>query len=215
MVKFRIACHVCTWGELTRVHTAPVFRQISEAGYEGVEGLWFDSAEDLVEIVSEARTWGLHMVSAHARTPGQVIRYNAALGNKVCEVWEGPMEDLGSPGIAHEERFPLAAKYFKPFIAEADRYKMRLHHHIHLGQLVVTMEHVELLVRHMPDMGILLDTGHLAAAGGDAVEILHKYGDRVAHVHLKDFYRGDNWNLENMDFIKSFVLPGMDLPLAF
>ncbi|MGC9962872.1 MAG: TIM barrel protein [Acidimicrobiales bacterium] len=35
-------------------------------------------------------------------------------------------------------------------------------------------------------VALCLDTGHLVAAGGDPVEILDKWRDRVSHVHLKD-----------------------------
>ena len=33
---------------------------------------------------------------------------------------------------------------------------------------------------------LCLDTGHLVAAGGDPLEILETWGERVGHVHLKD-----------------------------
>ncbi len=208
MSKFRIACHVCTWGALTREHREPVFRQIVDAGYEGVEGLFCESSEDLVETVSSARTYGLHVVMVHARTPHQIIRYNAVLGNHACEIWEGPIEDLGPPDISHEERFAIAAKFFEPLIAEAKRHGMKLYHHIHLGQLVVTHSHIDLLIRHIPDMGILLDTGHLLAGGGDPLRLIREHGKRISHVHLKDFYRGSGWDFEhNRDFTKSYFVP--------
>ena len=38
-----------------------------------------------------------------------------------------------------------------------------------------------------PECGLILDTAHLAAAGGDPVAMVHKYADRLASVHLKDW----------------------------
>jgi inosose dehydratase len=33
---------------------------------------------------------------------------------------------------------------------------------------------------------LLLDTGHMAFAGGDPLAVAETYGDRIKHVHLKD-----------------------------
>jgi len=199
---------VCTWGPLTLQHCEPVFRQIAEAGYDGVEGLFCDTAEALVDMASSARTWGLDVLMVTARTPAKIIRYNAALGNDVCEIWEGLPKDFGAGDVAHEDRFPLVARFFEPLLHEAQRHHMRLCHHIHLGQLVVTMEHVDLLVRHLPQMGILLDTGHLIAAGGDPLRLLDEHADRIVHIHLKDFYRGsDKWDYRAPEFSENYFVP--------
>uniref|UniRef100_UPI001B449676 TIM barrel protein n=1 Tax=Propionivibrio sp. TaxID=2212460 RepID=UPI001B449676 len=37
-----------------------------------------------------------------------------------------------------------------------------------------------------PAVGLLLDTGHCAAAGFDYRELLKRYGNRIVHIHLKD-----------------------------
>jgi inosose dehydratase len=36
------------------------------------------------------------------------------------------------------------------------------------------------------DVGVCLDTGHLLLGGGDPVEAVRDWGDRLNHVHLKD-----------------------------
>ena len=35
-------------------------------------------------------------------------------------------------------------------------------------------------------VSLLLDTGHIAFAGGDPVEMIEKFGPRIKHVHFKD-----------------------------
>jgi inosose dehydratase len=50
---------------------------------------------------------------------------------------------------------------------------------------VQTPPEIERLLEHT-DVALLLDTGHLAAAGGDPVSALSDWRDRVRHVHLKD-----------------------------
>lgn len=218
MAKFSIGCHVISWGGLARDNLEPVFRQIAEAGYAGVEGLWFNSSEELVEAAAVARAYGLHIVMAHGRTSGQIIRYNAALGNRACEIWEGPIQDLG---LSRDEQMKKAAAFFDPIFKKAARYRMRLYHHIHLCQLVVTNNDVDLMVRLMPDMGILLDTGHLTAAGGDVMRVLKDHGQRVLHVHLKDFYKASSdWDPDKWDSKKGYFVPlgegncGLDIKRA-
>jgi inosose dehydratase len=57
--------------------------------------------------------------------------------------------------------------------------------HHHMGTRVQTPPEIERLLEHT-DVALLLDTGHLAAAGGDPVSALSDWRDRVRHVHLKD-----------------------------
>ena len=57
--------------------------------------------------------------------------------------------------------------------------------HHHMGTRVQTPAEIERLLAGT-DVGLLLDTGHLTAAGGDPVACVHEWRDRVDHVHLKD-----------------------------
>ena len=207
MPNFRIACHIYTWEDLSNNVVEPIFRQIAEAGYEGVEGLDIRNAEDLVETAAAARAWGLQVVNAKARTPSQCIRYNAALGNRVCEIWEGFIQDYGGEDLAHDDRFPLIGEFFAPIIAEAARFRIQLTHHIHMGQLVVTNGHVDTMVRTIPGMGIMLDTGHLLAAGGDPMRVIRDHGERINHVHLKDFHQAPSWDPGKPDWTESHFAP--------
>jgi inosose dehydratase len=61
--------------------------------------------------------------------------------------------------------------------------------HHHLGTRVETPDEIEELLERT-DVGLLLDTGHLRAAGGDPVRALRAWRERVNHVHLKDWRAG-------------------------
>jgi inosose dehydratase len=61
--------------------------------------------------------------------------------------------------------------------------------HHHAGTHVQTTGEIERLLGDS-DVGLLLDSGHLALCGGDPVAALRDWGDRVNLVHLKDFDRG-------------------------
>jgi inosose dehydratase len=57
--------------------------------------------------------------------------------------------------------------------------------HHHMGTRVQSPAEIERLLQGT-DVGLLLDTGHLTAGGGDATRGLRDWGDRVEHVHVKD-----------------------------
>lgn len=57
--------------------------------------------------------------------------------------------------------------------------------HHHGGSFVESPAEIERLLESS-DVGLLLDTGHLALGGGDPVAGLRDWGERVNHVHLKD-----------------------------
>jgi inosose dehydratase len=58
-----------------------------------------------------------------------------------------------------------------------------LHHHF--GTAIEGDDHVKRFLEGA-EMGLCLDTGHLAIGGSDPVEIAEIAGPRVNHVHLKD-----------------------------
>jgi inosose dehydratase len=60
--------------------------------------------------------------------------------------------------------------------------------HHHMGTRVQTVAEIERLLANT-DVALLLDTGHLTAAGGDSVQAARDWRDRIRHVHLKDVAR--------------------------
>ncbi|MFV1858509.1 MAG: TIM barrel protein [Anaerolineales bacterium] len=70
-----------------------------------------------------------------------------------------------------------------------DETGLRTTFHHHGGGYVETPSEVgELLSRSDPDLlGLCLDTGHFMFGGGDPAEAIRTFGDRIWHVHFKDF----------------------------
>jgi inosose dehydratase len=62
-------------------------------------------------------------------------------------------------------------------------YEPTFHHH--MGTRIETPGEIERLLE-LVDVPLLLDSGHLLAAGGDPVESCRRWRDRIDHVHVKD-----------------------------
>lgn len=91
--------------------------------------------------------------------------------------------------------------------AVKDKYGMRTVFHHHCAGYVETPAEVEKLMELTnPDLlGLCLDMGHFAFGGGNPVEALKKYYDRIWHVHFKDFDPkvGKAARENNYDYFKS------------
>jgi inosose dehydratase len=61
-------------------------------------------------------------------------------------------------------------------------------------------------VLELTDVGLLLDTGHLALGGGEPTEALRAWGDRINHLHVKDVHG---------DVLAGVIADGADMPEAW
>ncbi len=61
-------------------------------------------------------------------------------------------------------------------------------------------------VLELTDVGLLLDTGHLALGGGEPTEALRAWSDRINHLHVKDVHS---------DVLAGVIADGADMPEAW
>jgi inosose dehydratase len=68
---------------------------------------------------------------------------------------------------------------------------LQLVFHNHVGTYVETPDEIARLLDHTDPalVGWCLDCGHVAYGGGDTLELLQRYGNRVNYVHIKDVDR--------------------------
>lgn len=93
---------------------------------------------------------------------------------------------------------------------------IRLAYHHHMGTVVESEEEIGRLMGYAGEsVGLLLDTGHLTFARGDAVRVARRYGDRIVHVHLKDVRsdvvedaRRNDWSFLEAVLAGVFTVPG-------
>jgi inosose dehydratase len=74
--------------------------------------------------------------------------------------------------------------------------------HHHAGTFVETPAEIERLLE-ATEIGLLLDTGHLALAGADPLGELRRWGARVGHVHVKNVRR---------NLLERALADGADMP---
>jgi len=72
-----------------------------------------------------------------------------------------------------------------------EQHGVRLGVHPHVGSLVESREEIARVMDGTDPRWFFLapDTGHLAAAGCDPVEVFETYAPRIVHTHLKDYRR--------------------------
>ena len=97
-----------------------------------------------------------------------------------------------SPSLPSAELAAYAGRVSEFAERLRERFGLGLAYHHHLMMVVETAEEVaSFFARTGEAVGILLDTGHAAAAAGfDYRTVLDAYPTRIRHIHLKDVRRG-------------------------
>lgn len=182
--------------------------QARDAGYAGVElGRLFPRETATLRGLLEPR--GLRLASgwhsgflADDTVANELVRV-AAHADLLRDLSVGVMVygECGAmaPGapldLPMSQRLPMASLDLAAYAARLtqfaqalqDRWGLQLVYHHHLMMVAETFDEVSSLFdRAGPAVGLLLDTGHAAAAGFDYARLIQRFGDRIRHIHLKD-----------------------------
>ena len=92
-------------------------------------------------------------------------------------------------GLSDQAWRTFAAGAEKVATAVRSAYGIRTVFHHHCGGYVETPREVDRLMELTDPtlLGLCLDMGHYAFGGGDPLEALKKYYNRIWHIHFKDF----------------------------
>jgi inosose dehydratase len=92
--------------------------------------------------------------------------------------------------VLSAEDWSVLAPRLREFGRRLKARGLHLAYHHHVGTVIETEAEVDRLMAETgPEVGLLLDTGHLTFAGGDPVRAAERHGARVVHVHCKDIRR--------------------------
>ncbi|MFB0994045.1 MAG: sugar phosphate isomerase/epimerase family protein [Paracoccaceae bacterium] len=183
-----------TFGDMNRA-----FRDISAAGYEGVEV--FDgnmlgySAANFQSLLDDN---GLTLVATYS---GCNFIFDDILDEELSRVRRAAdrAAELGAPhlvvgggakrsaGIQDGDYAKLGAA-LEQVVDIAKERGLTAHYHPHLTTIVEGPDQVRRIFSET-SIDFCPDTAHLAAAGGDPAAIIREHRDRISYVHLKGWQR--------------------------
>jgi inosose dehydratase len=207
-----------------------VLTAISSAGYEGTELGPPGYLGDRDNLRDRLEEHGLSLVGGYiqirfsepehweedlAAMDGTLDLFTAGDGTEAKAV----LADGGSPERAHfpgraasDPAIGLDASGWRRLsegvaraadLARARDFEPTFHHHT--ATFVEAPWEIE-RVLELTDVGLLLDTGHLALGGGDPTQALRDWGGRINHVHVKDV---------NNDVLAGVIADRADMPEAW
>lgn len=150
-------------------------RQLKAIGYEGVEHCPAVSPSNALHNAGRFRRMGMDFASCGGPNKQTAIEWTAALGKRY--VW----------AYSPDKNFETFCRQVNIQVANCRYWGIGSGLHNHMGTLVQTQEQIEAFLKKCPDCGLILDTAHLAVAGGNSLDIARKYVDRLVAVHLKDY----------------------------
>lgn len=193
-----------------------VLNEIKETGYVGTElGDWgyMPTSPELLKTEIEKRNLELlgafvpvalanesdHKVGITAALKVAELIYQAGFKNafiiladdngSVLERTQNAGRIKPSMGLSKKQwnQYAKGAENIAKVVKETFGMRTVFHHHC-AGYIETPKEVKKLLKLTDPSLlGLCLDMGHYAFGGGDPVEALKTYGDRIWHIHFKDF----------------------------
>lgn len=151
---------------------------LKKIGYDGIERVEAVSASDALHKATLYRKLGMDFATCRGPNVQAGLEWTCGLGKEY--VWLTP----GSS--ARDVDFDTYIRRAKEFCRVAARFGIKAALHNHMDQRIENQTELERFMTECPDAWLLLDTGHLSAAGGNVIETVRKYHQRIAAIHLKD-----------------------------
>ena len=183
---------------LTPGDTLATLGEVADAGYDGIElfdGNLAEFADDLGTLRAGLDEHGLSLIAVYS---GANLVFEEILDEELWRVrracaWAAELgaEHLVIGGGAQRSVAATDADYDRLAAGLDDVARVAESHglvasfHPHLSTIVESPDQIERLFDRTP-IRFCPDTGHLQAAGGDPVELVRTYRERIDYVHIKD-----------------------------
>ena len=183
-------------------------REVADAGYEWIElGPYGYLPSDPVELSEQLEAHGLGVLAGtvfeHLHRPDSwdtvwtqvtdVAALTEAVGGKhivvIPDTWRHHKtgEPVESRELTSEQWKQLATGLDELGRRILEEYGLRVQFHSHADSHVGYQPEIERLLESTnPEwLNLCFDTGHIAYYGGNCVELIEKYPDRIGYLHLK------------------------------
>jgi inosose dehydratase len=206
-VKARVAGAPVSWGIIEVPdwgHQIPADRVLREAASLGLEAMEAGPEEflpvDAAEMAEVLSRWGLSLVGGFvpavlhepdvrdeqlAFVERRAEFFAAAGANVVVLAASTGSEDYGEVFEADEDMWRTLFGSLNAVEEICARHGVAVSLHQHYGTVIERDDQLRRFLEGS-EMGLCLDTGHLAIGGSDPVEIAKLADGRINHVHLKD-----------------------------
>ncbi|MDP2942025.1 MAG: sugar phosphate isomerase/epimerase [Candidatus Omnitrophota bacterium] len=198
MARFKIGCHTLTWGNYSKNHSLKdALWEIREAGYDGVE--CYEPLSNLGSVgffKMEIEEEGLKLASLSSNVKvsedeksdlaeaKEKVSFGSHFGIPALMTTGG----WASDGLKKEAKsYKALCKRLDALAQFASKFNIQIAFHNHLDTIVEDERDILNLLEFSKSIKLCVDTGHLAAAGADPVEVINKHASSVALVHLKDW----------------------------
>ncbi len=165
-----------------------IVADVGEEGYDGVEFAHRVHEADAEAVREALDETGVAAASAHVDIGILEDEFESAVEAARTLGYDDVVVPWLDP--EHWETVEAVEETVERLSALADRLAdegLTMHYHNHDQEFAETEEGVAYeLLAERTDFMLEVDAGWALAGGADPVELLHRYGDRVSHVHLKD-----------------------------
>lgn len=153
---------------------------LQKIGYDGIERLTAYHPEEAIRKSAALRAHGLSFATVRGPSVELSIQWTSGLGR--AYVWTE---------VTEKTDLEVLCRQVNVMAGHAERWGVRAALHNHMGTPVETQEQLERFLALCPSAGLVFDTAHLAAMGGDAEKIASDYADRLQAIHVKDWLQTD------------------------
>jgi len=178
---------------------ATAVRDIGAAGYDGIEMFdgnlrqFEDRPDELRRLLDEAHVSLVAVYSGANFVYREILDdefWRIEIAARLAALFGATNLVVGGgakrAGGTNDDDYDRLAEGLDRVTDIAERHGLRASYHPHLTTIVEHPDQVDRILA-MSRIGFCPDTAHLAAGGGDPVELIRRHADRIIHVHLKDF----------------------------
>jgi inosose dehydratase len=199
--RLRVGYQIFGWGRHFPVSWWRGAEAVAAVGFRGVEGEYtiaecYEGREE--EFLERMHRVGVRLAALYSTTdldrPGESYENRRKNLQAAALLERAGARVIVLGGTEARNKGP---ETYATYVRDANELGRRVHEehgvrlgvHPHVGSLVETREDIARVMDGTDPRFFFLapDTGHLLAGGSDPVEVFRTYGQRIVHVHLKDY----------------------------